>query len=436
MEAAFVFGTVGNLSGRLVVGWSIEDQYAWATGDISVLVLPLPADAEEYVLRFTVHPLIYPGVRDTQRLTVYSGERRLGDYELTRRGSIEVPLPLDLTNGQDAIQLTLNHPDWIKPSDVRPVDDSRPLAICFHAASLARAGDHGTSGHAGGPSPPTNHAIVAGAVTARQVSRIVGTLPSFRKTAVHYFDLDQPVDNFVERESAEAISGARFCWIQADFGRGINHDALRARLPADCEVRVFPTPRFNALWPFQGNDPRAVPEPGRYSPARYPFTDRIAASLAPLNMPDDVLFLMYESMSEKEMPDMEAMVAADIGRLEKAEANCDVKLSPFIRRHFRHKRLFLAPVVPARALVRELVDRLLDSPAVGRLTNNAALGGELDSLLEGYIGRREEVPIHPLIAQRLQLAWWNADLSYRWFNNRRSYKEYIVNYIRWLQWRP
>jgi hypothetical protein len=435
LETTFVFGNIGSMGQRLLSGWSVEDAYAWAVGQDSALVLPLPGDDTEYAVRFTVHPLIYPGIRDVQGLKVSCGRHELGQFAITARCSFDVPLPIALTCGQEAVLLTLTHPDWIKPKEARAVDDDRMLSICFHSAALVRQGEHTAgSGHA---SSPQVHAIVAGAVTARQIAQIIGALPAFASnTAVHYIDLDVSVEQFIARVSEEAVDTARFCWIQADVGSARTRDELRARLPANCEIRVFPTPHMNALWPFQGGDSRAAPEPGRYSPSRYPFSDWIAASLSGLHMSDDMLFLMYESMSEKDMPELTALLAVDIARMEKAETNCDVKIAAFVQRNFRHKRLFLAPIVPGRALVREIVDRLLDTPTMRELTANAQLPDQLDSLMEGYIGRREEVPIHPLVARRLELAWWAPNLQYRWFNNRRGYKEYIVDYIRWLQWRP
>jgi hypothetical protein len=61
---------------------------------------------------------------------------------------------------------------------------------------------------------------------------------------------------------------------------------------------------------------------------------------------------------------------------------------------------------------------------------------ELDFLLTGYLGRREELPIHPQVAQRLGLAWWHPGMRYRWQGNRWTFEDYVLRTIRWTPWRP
>jgi hypothetical protein len=64
------------------------------------------------------------------------------------------------------------------------------------------------------------------------------------------------------------------------------------------------------------------------------------------------------------------------------------------------------------------------------------LSAELDDLLVGSVGPQEEVPVHKRIASHFNLIWWSPDMRYRWANNRRTHREYTLDYIRWGQWRP
>ena len=188
-------------------------------------------------------------------------------------------------------------------------------------------------------------------------------------------------------------------------------------------------PEIAAFWPFLNADPRSVPEPGLHKPARYRFGDRIAAALTHYNMPDDILYLVYEGMAEKEMPDLDAMLATDITNWRRLDGRCDVTLADHLERRIRVERLFAAPNIPGGDLIRALAERLLDMPVINALAPRADVLAELDALMRGYVGHREELPVHPLVARHFQLAWWSPSVTYRWFGNRLGFKDYILDYI-------
>ena len=437
MKAAYVFGHVGNLVSELGRGWSVEDQYAWAVDAESELSLPLPGDDAAHAVQFDVHPLTYPDLRPSQRLTVLAGDVELAQATLTERTAVAVPLPLSLTRGQTRIDLRLLHPDGIRPSDARPVEDGRVLSLCFHAASLVVADNPVTHEPplVSRPRPPSLlRAVIAGNYTALQLAWIYQRMPALRDhLAVHYIDVGQPLQ---AQADVQAVEQAQICWFQADTGPDDLRATLRERLPPSCEVVSVPTPHCNALWPFQGEDPRLVRDPVRYREGRYPFGDRIAAGLAQFNITDDVVLLIYESMVEREMPNLDVELAADIEAWRALDARCDIKLADRMAAQFRTSRLFIAPTVPGAALLRELAVRLLAWPPVREQLNPAAVVTDLDHVLEGYVGRREELPIHPRVARHFQLGWWREDMVYRWANNRYRFQEYVIDYIRWAPWRP
>ncbi len=437
MEAAYVFGHVGNLASEFGRGWSVEDQYAWAIGAESELSLPVPGDEGAYAIRFDVHPLTYPDLRPSQRLIVLAGDVELARATLTDRTVVEVVLPPSLTRGQSRIDLTLRHPDAIRPSEARSVEDGRLLSVCFHAASLVGVGDPVTRAPPNLPRPrqPTLlRAVVAGNYTALQLAWIYQRMRALRdRLAVHYIDAGTPVQAPAD---VRAVEQAQICWFQADTGPDHLRAALRERLPRSCEVVTFPTPHCNALWPFQGKDARLVRDPLRYTEGRYPFGDRIAAGLAQFNITNDVVLMIYESMVEREMPNLDAALAADIEAWRAMDARCDIKLADRMAAQFRANRLFIAPTVPGAALLRELAVRLLAWPPVRGRLDPAAVVTDLDRLLEGYVGRREELPIHPRVARHFQLGWWREDIIYRWANNRYGFRDYVIDYIRWAPWRP
>lgn len=109
MEAAFIFGQIGDLVEFLGRGWSVEENFAWATGAESHLALPLPGDDKPYTLSFNLHPLINPAGRNSQRVVFLAGPEVLGRFEVKERDTVELDLPLHVTAGRTRIDLTLIH---------------------------------------------------------------------------------------------------------------------------------------------------------------------------------------------------------------------------------------------------------------------------------------------------------------------------------------
>lgn len=437
MESAFIFGQAGNLGPALGTGWSVEDNYAWAVGQESKLTLPLPGNGKPYVVRFTLHPLIAPGTKDRQRIVFLGGTNVLGRFEIKERTSIEFALPVALTTGMDRIELTLVHPDAMRPADFLPSDDTRWLALCFHSASLIQDDSTSASNGSSGLDRRLPTGIVAGNANALALARIAGALRPLRgKFRIHYIDTHPDLADTAQTRPPDALSSAAFCWLQIGVGRVPTVQALRSELPSGCPIRRFGIPEMSAFWPFLGSDPRARREGDLYVPARYRFGDRVASSIAPLTMADQLIFTNYERMAETEMPNLDALLAADVMHWKRMDSRCDVKLTPYLQRSIREERPFLSPITPGPALLRALAERLLDWPVITTEVDRAEPLTDLDAAMEGYTGRREELPIHPRIARHFGLTWWHPELTYRWHGDRLSFQDYILNYIRWAAWRP
>ena len=427
-DAAFLFGQLGNLADALGEGWSVEDNYAWAIGDESRLTLPLPGGRARYRLRLTVRPWVHPGRCEAQRLEFATSAGPLASFNLDRQTTIELALPPEQTSGRRDIALILRHPDAFRPSDVKPINDRRLLSLCFMSGALQREREDANSVAA-----PDSHLIIAGDDQATQIAEIIGRLPALRRRVrCHLVAAGQP--NGAMLRQVDAASGAVVCWQQVGMDAA-TRSTLRHIVPAGSDVRRFPAPRLNALWPFQAPDNRLLPESGRYSGGRYPFGDRIGASLANLPFPDDVLLLAYHNMAEKELPDLGAGLAGDAAAWRKLDESCDVTIADFILDNLLHQRLFFAPPSPTGALLRHMILQLLAGSPLQQCCDQATLTQELDFLLTGYLGRRVELPIHPLVARHFRLGWWQPDMRYRWHGNRFTYDEYALYYLRWMPWR-
>jgi hypothetical protein len=452
LNAAYLFGTAGNLSTALGAGWSVEDTFAWAIGNESILALPLRGDDQPYMLRFNVHPALFPPRITRQRLMIRAGKTVIGSFEVTARDSVAMALPVGLTTGLTRLELTLIHPDAARPRDHLPVDDPRRLALCFHSASLGPADtDHRISDAAslaGGvrqrsPVPSDQirlepvHGVIAGGATARRICQVIGKLPSLRgRFGLRFFDLSQGFDRAVQSLPPETLDTMQCCWTELNAVTSATRDRVREAINPECAIHTFYAPIIRSLWPFQGPDERGVVEPGRYTPSRYPYGDRLAQVLAGMNMPDDLLYLMYEASVEREPLDLDEIFANDLRRWRAEGRKSDMKLADFIEHHVETSRIFVAPDRVGPILLREMVDQVLDRTRVCEIADPTALAAELDALLDGYVGWQEELPVHARVASHFRLPWWSPELNYRWMNNKRTHREYILDYIRWVQWRP
>lgn len=438
LDAAFVFGNMGNSSDALGAGWSVEDAFAWAVGGESELCLPLPGNDRPYVLRFDVHPALFPPRVAQQSLTIRAGKTKLGSFQMKGRETIVIPLPVELTRGARHLHLTLLHPDAARPSDYDPVDDNRLLALCFHSVTCTRlrsgAPDVSDVGHA--IPREAVHGLIAGDATALRICEVIGKLPSLKgRFGLRFLDLTQDPRKAVATLPPNILETSDFCWMEMSAGTPAACGSLRAMLPADCTVRTLYAPTCQTLWPFQGRDPRAVPEPGRYMPSRYPYGDQVAAALAGMNLTDDALYLLYETSAEQEPLDLDTMLKSDLRRWRGEGAKSDMPLADFIGRHIRSDRVFISPGLGSPLLLREMVERVLDDRLVHNIVRPEVLSAELDALLDGFAGWPREIPVQPLVARHFGLPWWSPGIKYRWQNNLRTHREYILDYIRWVQWR-
>jgi hypothetical protein len=154
-----------------------------------------------------------------------------------------------------------------------------------------------------------------------------------------------------------------------------------------------------------------------------------------MNMPDDVVYLMYDMTAAQDPMDLDEIYANDLRRWRAEGRKTDMQLANFIESHLATDRVFVASNLPGPLLLREMVDQVLDDGMLRDLVDPATLAAELDILLDGYAGQQEEIPIHSRVASHFGLAWWSADFKYRWMNNLRTHREYILDYIKWVQWR-
>lgn len=230
------------------------------------------------------------------------------------------------------------------------------------------------------------------------------------------------------RYGADFMCDVAVLWEQVESGPISAHrEELHRRLPPNCQVVRFPPYTALSLWPFAGNDPRLALDPGRY-----PWSDSVAAALAHEDLSDDALFDRYMEITTQRMPDLERRLRMDVARWQAVDALSDVKAAAWVERYFREVKLFHTighmTAAPTAFMLRQLLEQTQGLPR----SLLPRLRGEVDMLLRGHAGQDfESVPIHPLVAERLQLRFYDPDARYRWHAHEWTFREYIIRYARW-----
>ncbi|MEI7711601.1 MAG: WcbI family polysaccharide biosynthesis putative acetyltransferase [Rhodospirillales bacterium] len=217
-------------------------------------------------------------------------------------------------------------------------------------------------------------------------------------------------------------------WEQVESGQPTaNRAALHQRLPTDCEIVKFPPLSALFLWPFSGNDPRVAADPDRY-----PWPDSIGAVLSTATLDDEAVFARYMELTTERMPDLKRRLRLDAGRWAATDALADIRMGEWVEQNFRSVQLFHTSGHIAAAATGPLFKQLLRATrSLDRHRVGTALA-ETDTLLRHHQGQDFEcVPIHPLVAEGLDLTWYDPNALYRWHGHDWTFRQYILHYIRW-----
>ncbi|WP_152528779.1 WcbI family polysaccharide biosynthesis putative acetyltransferase [Rhodoferax saidenbachensis] len=210
--------------------------------------------------------------------------------------------------------------------------------------------------------------------------------------------------------------------------------ALKAQLPATCPVFRYPSFFVSCFWPFECPEPRGEPEPA-YPWKRYPLGDIIGLQIAQAGLTGELAVAAYLDHSMQKMPNMHVRLQRDIDRMHQYDARCDVKLADYIESSFHNEHLFWTSGHMSETAVAELARRVA-------ATVRPLLGGSAERMelclaaAMGFSGMGEtQIPIHPMVAEALELNFWQADMTYRWYSQNWTFYEYIQNYIEYnTQW--
>lgn len=260
-------------------------------------------------------------------------------------------------------------------------------------------------------------------VTGRYMQTLAGVV-DFKWIPLHLV-IDADWENrFDDRFFADVTTA----WEQVEGGAPSPHrQRFLERLPPGCPVVRFPPFSATALWPFAGNDPRVAADPHRY-----PWPDSVAALLANERLADDDLFDTYMRMTTERMPDLDRRLRIDMARWKASDALSDIHLADWVEARFRSVNLFHTSGHITAAAIGHLMKLLLSrTPVVPKPLQRTA-AADVDGLMRFHAGQDfETVPIHPLVAERLDLRFYDPDATWRWHGHRWTMRQYILHYIRW-----
>lgn len=133
-----VFGKRGNSMSNQGWGWSYpETGFTRTDQKKASLIIPIGKTESNLQLKAVVQPFIVPGRVDRQRVRIFLGGRKAGEWVLTRNRLEEqtVIIPNDYIEG-DVAEIILELPDAVSPASLDISRDERALSIRMHSIVL------------------------------------------------------------------------------------------------------------------------------------------------------------------------------------------------------------------------------------------------------------------------------------------------------------
>ena len=274
-----------------------------------------------------------------------------------------------------------------------------------------------------------------------QMRTVTGRIRALRESCslerVFLGALQEFIDERGRADAEMHLKTISVVWEQSSQANLDERIALRGLIPKSARWLRFPALTCSALWPFGASDTR----PGGAD--LYPYSDILAARLwremngagaALDDVDDDVIFDRYMEQSRKVMPNLDRGLERDILQWQQRDRDSDVTMTDFLVKHLRTNRLFYTAGrgtwLPTAEILRHLLHLTIDDVSLREQSM-----AELDCLSRSYIGNDSiSVPIHPSVAQHLDLSWYNSTTLSTWCGHRWDFREWIIRCVRLSQY--
>lgn len=120
-------------------GWSFpEGGGTWTVGYASDLLVPEPPEAPCYTLLLTVSPFL-GGAVAVQRMVVRVDDTQVASFDVTHPQTLACEIPEAVLQRDGSMQIVLEQPDAMRPSDIAASDDQRLLGFMHERLVLRRS---------------------------------------------------------------------------------------------------------------------------------------------------------------------------------------------------------------------------------------------------------------------------------------------------------
>jgi hypothetical protein len=198
---------------------------------------------------------------------------------------------------------------------------------------------------------------------------------------------------------------------------------LQDVIPQATHVMRFPFLRFAAPWPYDDfNGMRDAAARSQDDPSLHTVTyyDGLLGRLRRAFPDPEARFAVYKGLHVEGAVRPERILDFEARRLGALDERFCVDIGAFIMKHFRRQQLFHTVNRPCHALLEKLLHHVLALLALPAGTGPLPDIDELRSI---------EVPIHPKVAERLDMTWVKSDQLYCVYGQAMDWETYVRYYI-------
>jgi hypothetical protein len=191
----------------------------------------------------------------------------------------------------------------------------------------------------------------------------------------------------------------------------------------------FPSLDFNLPWPLRAHDRRTIPEP-EFPYGRYVYGDRIINEIVENGLTGDEAWSYYVSRSADCMPNLDRLAEIERQRWAAIEAELEVKVADIIFDNLSDRRMFWNYNHPNREMLIRFGGRLLR--AAGFAPEGDVEAAELmGRVITWEFGANYHEPIHPAVAEKLNLKWWSPNMLYRRHEIEMDRESWVRRQVAW-----
>jgi Polysaccharide biosynthesis enzyme WcbI len=242
-------------------------------------------------------------------------------------------------------------------------------------------------------------------------------------TFYHFFNID-------DDKRAEARADLARCdvLLMQDI-QDVELYPLQTAVPPGVKILPFPFIRFASPWPFDDFNglrdgmARNQDDPSLHTTTYY---DGVLGRLRRLHPEPQVRFEAYKALNLEARIDPLRVHDFEIRRLEALDERFGFQIGRLILDGFRKTQLFYTVNRPCGAVLGLVLDHLfkaLDLDYYRSLDPNGSCDQALDEL------RSIQVPVHPLVAKRLDIEWADETRLYRNGERERTWEDFVRAYI-------